>query len=54
MVILLGSLGLDAVSITFQAHHPKGALGSHQSTLPCSNDAFSTVQLPLPSEELLL
>jgi hypothetical protein len=43
MVVLPGSLGLDVLSVTFHAHPPKGTLGTRQSILPCSDDAFSTV-----------
>jgi hypothetical protein len=53
MEVLLGSLGLDVLSVTFHEHPLKGALRSHQSNLPCSDGAFST-ELPLSVKELLL
>jgi hypothetical protein len=45
---------MDVLSTVFHALPPMGVLGSRQSILPCSDGAFSIVQLPLLSEELLL
>jgi hypothetical protein len=44
---LLGRLGLDVLSITFQAHPLKGALRGHQSIHPHNDNTFSIVQLSL-------
>jgi hypothetical protein len=52
--VLLGNLGLDMLSVTFYAHHPKGMLESHQPILPRGDGAYPAIQLPLPGKELLL
>jgi hypothetical protein len=43
MVVLMGRLILDVLGIAFHAHHPKGALETCQSIIPCGDDAFSIV-----------
>jgi hypothetical protein len=50
----LDSLGLDAIGITFCARLPKHTCESCQSILPRGDGAFSAIQLPLSSKELLL
>jgi hypothetical protein len=52
--VMLGSLGLDALDVTFHAHSLKSTLESHKSILPRSDGAFSTIQLPLSGKELLV
>jgi hypothetical protein len=49
--VLLDSLGLDAIGVTFCAHLPKGVLKSRQSILLRSDGAFPVLQLPLLGKE---
>jgi hypothetical protein len=53
-VVPLGSIGLNVLSVAFHGRLPEGTLRMHQSILPCNNGAFSTIQHPLPNEELHL
>jgi hypothetical protein len=52
--VQLDSLSSNATGITFRAHLSKGVLKSHQPILPHGDDAFPTIQVPLPSKELPL
>jgi hypothetical protein len=52
--VLVDSLGLGKIGIMFYVHLPKGTLKSSQSILPCGDDAFPAIQLPLLGKELLL
>jgi hypothetical protein len=52
-VVLLGSLGLDTTSVAFRAHPPEGTLKRRKSILPCGDDSFLALQLPLLGKELL-
>jgi hypothetical protein len=51
-VVLLDSLSLGALGVTFHARLPKGPLKSHQPIFPRNDGAFPTVQLPLLGNEL--
>jgi hypothetical protein len=53
-VILLDSLGLCALNISFQAWPSKGELKSYQPIFPRNDGPFPAVQLPLLGKELLL
>jgi hypothetical protein len=52
--VLLDSLGSDVTGVTFHEHLSKGMLKGHQSILPCGDDTFPAIQLPLPGKELPL
>jgi hypothetical protein len=44
MVVMLGSLDLDALNVMFHSQPQKGALGIRKSILPRSNGAYTSRQ----------